>query len=144
MRIKTAYFLLLIMFLTSCASIELGNSLYSDLKSFEARTINGEVVTGSTWKDYIGESSLGDFVAFRTPSRGPYQGLVLIATSLEEIIKAIDVGGRPMNPQDANVIKALETYTPLVKLVYSDSRLIYSNIFSNDNEKTGIEVGSQT
>ena len=144
MRIKTAYFLLLIMFLTSCASIELGNSLYSDLKSFEARTINGEVVTGSTWKDYIGESSLGDFVAFRTPSRGPYQGLVLIATSLEEIIKAIDVGGRPMNPQDANVIKALETYTPLVKLVDSDSRLIYSNIFSNDNEKTGIEVGSQT
>ena len=144
MRIKKAYFLLLIIFMTSCSSIGLGNSLYSDLKSFEAATTNGEIVTGSTWKDYIGKGYLGDFVAFRTPSRGPYQGLVLIATSLEEIVKAIEVGGRPMNPQDENVIKALENYTPLVELVDSDPKLIYSNIFLNDNEKTIRAVDSQT
>ena len=111
MRIKTAYCLLLMILLSSCSSLGLGNSLYSDLKSFEATTTNGELVTGSTWKDYIGESSVGEFVAFRTPSKGPYQGLVLIATSLDEITKAILVGGRPMNPDDGNVLKALEAYT---------------------------------
>ena len=143
MRIKTAYCLLLIILLSSCSSLGLGNSLYSDLKSLEATTTNGELVTGSTWKDYIGESSVGEFVAFRTPSKGPYQGLVLIATSLDEITKAILVGGKPMNPDDGNVLKALETYTPLIEIVDSDPRLVYSSIFSSSNEKNGIEVGSQ-
>jgi len=143
MRIKTAYCLLLIILLSSCSSLGLGNSLYSDLKSFEATTTNGELVTGSTWKDYIGESSVGEFVAFRTPSKGPYQGLVLIATSLDEITKAILVGGKPMNPDDGNVLKTLETYTPLIEIVDSDPRLVYSSIFSSSNEKNGIEVGSQ-
>ena len=143
MGIKTAYCLLLIILLSFCSPLGLGSGLFSELKSFEATTTNGEVVTGSTWKDYIGESSVGEFVAFRTPSRGPYQGLVLIATSLDEITKAILVGGRPMSPDDENVLKALETYTPLVEIVDSDPRLVYKSIFSNDNEKTGFEVGSE-
>ena len=143
MGIKTAHCLLLIILLCSCSSLGIESGLYSDLKSFEATTTSGELVTGSTWKDYIGESSVGEFVAFRTPSRGPYQGLVLIATSLDEITKAISVGGRPMNPDDKNVLEALETYTPLVEIVDSDPSLVYSDIFTNVSEKTGIEVGSQ-
>jgi len=143
MRIKTAYCLLLAILLSSCSFLGIGSSLYSDLKSFEATTTNGELVTGATWKDYIGESSVGEFVAFRTPSRGPYQGLVLIATSLDEITKAILVSGRPMDPDDENVLKALETYTPLIEIVDSDPRLVYSSVFSNASEKTGIEIGSQ-
>ena len=42
-----------------------------------------------------------------------------------------------------NVLKALETYTPLIEIIDSDPRLVYSSVFSNASEKTGIEVGSQ-
>ena len=145
MKIKIIYFLLLLFLLNSCSFIGLEGGLYSEINSFEAKTTSGDIVAGDEWKNYIGnDSSIGDFIAFRTPSRGPYQGLVLIATSLNEFRKAIEVGGRPMDPGDQNVLDALTYYTPLIEIIGSDPELIYSSIFSNSTSKTGIVIGSDS
>ena len=91
MKIKIIYFLLLTSLLSSCSVFGLGGGIYSEVNSFEAKTTSGEIVTGDDWKNYIGnDSSIGEFIAFRTPSRGPYQGLVLIATSLNEFANSLN------------------------------------------------------
>ena len=108
MKTKKVYFTLLIFFLTSCSFINSEEGLYFQVQSYEAQTTSGDIVTGELWKSYIGEDPLiGEFIAFRTKSRGPYQGLVLIATSLIEFTKAIEVGGRPMHPLDQNLLDPL-------------------------------------
>ena len=143
MKIKIIYFLLLTSLLSSCSVFGLGGGIYSEVNSFEAKTTSGEIVTGDDWKNYIGnDSSIGEFIAFRTPSRGPYQGLVLIATSLNEFTKALEVGGKPMDPSDQNVLDALSYYTPLVEIISSDPELIYTSLFSSSTTKKGIAVGS--
>ena len=145
MKTKKVYFTLLIFFLTSCSFINSEEGLYFQVQSYEAQTTSGDIVTGELWKSYIGEDPLiGEFIAFRTKSRGPYQGLVLIATSLIEFTKAIEVGGRPMDPLDQNVLDALSYYTPLVEIFSSNPDLIYSSIFSNSTNKTGITIGSDS
>ena len=132
----------MVFLLSSCSIFGLGGGLYSEVNSFEAKTTNGDIVVGDEWKNYIGnDSSVGEFIAFRTPSRGPYQGLVLIATSLNEFTKALEVGGKPMDPNDQNVLDALTYYTPLVETISSDPELIYSSLFSNSTTKLGITIG---
>ena len=136
MKRKVFYFFLLILLLISYFIIEHQNSLYSQIKSNEATSTSGIVVTGELWENYIGnDPSVGDYIAFRTLSKGGFQGLVLIVTSLDEYVNAINLEGKIMDPYDGNALDALKTYVPITDILDKDSKQAYRELFLNTSEK---------
>ena len=100
---KSIRLVLTVFFLISFCSNSSTPISVSSLNDIIGSTTNKIEVSNSNWKEYIGKSNDGNFVALRVDAEiDPDR--VLIVFSKEDLKDGIEEGGRVMNPLDRNVV----------------------------------------
>ena len=100
---KSIRLVLTVFFLISFCSNSSTPISVSSLNDIIGSTTNKIEVSNSNWKEYIGKSNDGNFVALRVDAEIDPDG-VLIVFSKEDLKDGIEEGGRVMNPLDRNVV----------------------------------------